>query len=164
MPDRIFTINSHKADNKIHRTWQAECLAETDDYWLFVGEFSETVKHKQIGIIRQGTVSYEYYWKKRWYNVFRFHEPGGELRNFYCNVSQPPLVSGMVLDYVDLDVDVLVWKDFSCEVLDIDEFEVNSKRFGYSDEIYLNVEKSLDELLSLIENRRFPFDFVEVET
>ncbi|MGI9037038.1 MAG: DUF402 domain-containing protein [Pyrinomonadaceae bacterium] len=161
MCNSIFTINSRKADNRIHRTWLAKCLEENADYWLFVGEFSETVEHQQLGVIRRGTISYEYYWKERWYNVFRFHEPEGDLRNFYCNINQPPSISDKVLNYIDLDIDVLVRKDFSFEILDLDEFETNSVRFGYAEEIFLNVERSLCELLNLIKTRQFPFEFIK---
>lgn len=135
-------------------------MEETAGYWLFVGEFSETINHKQLGIIRCGTISYEYYFKNRWYNIFRFHEPEGEFRNFYCNINQPPTVSANVLNYIDLDVDVLVWKDFACEILDLDEFKINAEQLSYSKEVKKNVKKSVKELLVLIQNRQFPFDFV----
>lgn len=162
MTDKTFTINSRKADSRIHRTWQAELVEETEGYWLFVGEFGETVSHKQLGVIRRGTVSYEYYWKDRWYNVFRFHEPEGELRNFYCNINCPPIISGKTLNYIDLDIDVLVHKDLSSEILDVDEFEENSRILNYTEETKINVQSSLNTLLKLIEMRQFPFDFVKV--
>ena len=151
-------INARKADGHIHRTWKAALLEETFDYWLFVGEFSEAVNHKQIGLIRQGTISYEYYWKNRWYSVFRFHEPEGDLRNYYCNINQFPSFANNVLDYVDLDIDLFVNKDLSYEVLDLDEFETNSNRFHYSEDVKLNVRTSLKEIIHLIENKLFPFN------
>lgn len=163
MSKRYFTINSRKFDGRLHRSWQAELLEETADYRLFVGEFSDEIIHSKLGVIRRGTVSYEYYWKNHWYSVFRFHEPDGELRNFYCNVNQPPTISDYVLDYIDLDIDVLVQKDFSFEVLDLDEFEAHSKLFNYSEILKANVRKSLYTLLKLIRSRQFPFDFVQVE-
>jgi len=73
------TINSRKFDGKIHRSWQAESIAQKDSLLIFVGEFDKEVKHSHLGVIRRGTISYEYYWLDRWYNVFRFHEPDGDL-------------------------------------------------------------------------------------
>ena len=159
MIGEIFTINARRADGKIYRNWQAELVEETADYWLFVGKFSATIEHQQIGIIEQGTISYEYFWKNRWYSIFRFHHPSGELRNFYCNVNQPPSFSKNVLDYIDLDLDVLVWKDLSYQVLDLDEFQTNSVAMNYSADLKKNVQKGLDEIIHLIKNRLFPFDF-----
>lgn len=124
---------------------------------VFVGEFENEVVHKELGVIRRGTISYEYYWTDRWYNIFRFHEPDGGLRNFYCNVNMPPIFSNGVLDYVDLEIDILVWSDFRIEILDTDEFEQNTKRFSYSNELRLKVQESVNELKTMIENREFPF-------
>lgn len=124
----------------------------------FVGEFDEEVKHDQLGLIRRGTISYEYYWRNRWYNIFRFHEPGGELRNYYCNVSMPPRFKNGVLDYVDLDIDILVWKDLSYEILDLEEFEDNALTYAYPEEVRKMADQSLRDLKGLIERREFPFD------
>jgi hypothetical protein len=161
MTDRnsLITINSRKFDGRIHRSWQARLLEETAGFYLFVGEFVEEVKHPKIGVIRRGTISYEYYWKNEWYNVFRFHEPEGVLRNFYCNINQPPMLSRDVLDYVDLEIDILVWRDFSLEILDLDEYEDTALKYSFSDEIKNKVVESMNKLLEMIKERKFPFDF-----
>ncbi len=152
-------INSRKFDWKIHRSWECELIEKSDSLLLFVGEFSEEIHHPKLGVIRRGTVSYEFYWLDRMYNVFRFHEPDGSLRNFYCNINLPLTFENGVLDYVDLDIDVLVWKDFSYEILDLDEFEENAARFNYSDELKFKMNVVLEELLAKIKLREFPFDF-----
>lgn len=150
-------INSRKFNGEIHRSWKANLIENRESLLIFVGEFEQEVRHSQLGIIRRGTISYEYYWLDCWYNIFKFHEPEGELRNFYCNVNMPPKFKNNVLDYVDLEIDVLVSKDFSVEVLDRDEFEENSKFFGYSESLITKTFQTLDELLELIKVRAFPF-------
>ena len=65
---------------------------------MFLGVFDLEVEHPDLGIIRRGTVSYEYYWLDQWYNVFRFENPDGPLRNYYCNVNMPPVFANNVLD------------------------------------------------------------------
>lgn len=155
---KIVTINSRKLDGKIRRSWTAELIEQTDSLLIFVGEFDEEVIHPDLGVIRRGTVSYEYYWLDQWYNVFRFHEPEGELRNFYCNLNMPPQFDGTVLDYIDLDIDVLVWRDFSFEILDLEDFEKNAAIYRYSKEILVNTSKNLDVLLGMIKMKEFPFD------
>ncbi|MDQ6786086.1 MAG: DUF402 domain-containing protein [Acidobacteriota bacterium] len=155
---KIFTINSRKFDGNIYRSWAATLIKESRNLYTFVGNFQNEIKHPQLGVIRRGTVSYEYYWKKNWYNIFCFYEPEGELRNFYCNINQPPICENKVLDYIDLDIDVIVWKDFSYEIVDLDEFEFNAVRFNYSSELRKRVNKSLADILRLIETKSFPFD------
>ena len=161
MTDRnsLVTINSRKFDGRIHRSWQAELLEETEEFYLFVGEFDSEVKHSKLGVIRRGTISHEYYWKNEWYNVFRFHEPEGGLRNFYCNINRPPQLAANVLDYIDLEIDILVWQDFSFEILDLDEYEENAQKFNFSDEIKYKIEESLNKLLEMIKEKTFPFDY-----
>lgn len=159
MIDRIVTINSRKFDGEIYRSWQAELIKQTDSLLTFVGVFEDEINHRHLGVIRRGTISYEFYWRKKGYNVFRFHEPEGDLRNFYCNLNLPPKWANGVLDYVDLDIDVLVWKDFSIQILDEDEFAENARLFGYSKELRETVKANLKELLTLVEQKSLPFDY-----
>jgi protein associated with RNAse G/E len=121
-------------------------------------EFDEDIEHALLGTIKSGTLSTEYYWLDRWYNVFRFSTSGRVLKSFYCNVNMPPTFDGEVLSYVDLDVDVLVKPDFSYQVLDLDDFETNARRYHYPDEIRENVRLAVDDLTRMIQRRAFPFN------
>ena len=155
---RIVTINSRKYGGKLHHSWKAELVARNKTLLEFVGEFEKEITHPHLGVIGRGTISYEFYWLKRWYNVFRFHEPDGTLRNFYCNINMPPKFENGVLDYVDLDIDIVVWKDFSHQILDVEEFEANSRKYNYPNAVREKVRDNLNELISMIDNRVFPFD------
>ena len=156
-PDHSTIINSRKFDGKIHRSWKADFIEQRNSLLQFVGRFESEVRHPKLGVISRGTISYEYYWLDRWYNVFRFHEPNGDLRNYYCNVNIPPRFENNILDYIDMDIDVLISKDFDFEILDREEFEENSKIYCYSDQLIAKTFQSLDELLILINNKAFPF-------
>lgn len=155
----LVKINSRKFDGSIHRSWQCELVEETKDYWNFYGEFDKEIFHNDLGHIKIGTISYEYYWKNQWFNVFRFHQPSGEFRNYYCNINMPPTFENGILDYIDLDLDILVWDDFKIELLDQIEFVQNSAKFNYSKEVVLQSKNTVKTLLTLIESRKFPFDF-----
>ncbi|HKP69623.1 MAG TPA: DUF402 domain-containing protein [Pyrinomonadaceae bacterium] len=152
----MITVNSRKLDGSIRRSWNCELVEATDSLLVFFGIFAEDVDHPELGHIRAGTVSYEYYWLDRWYSIFRFHEPSGSLRNFYCNLNMPPHFADGVLDYVDLDIDVVVWPDASYKILDRDDYEQNAELLGYSDEVKEKVEATLKELLELIEVKDLP--------
>ena len=125
-----------------------------------VGEFDRDVEHADLGLVARGTVSYEYYWLDRWYNVFRFHEPDGTFRNYYCNINMPPRFEDGVLDYVDLDIDVLVWPDGRQDVLDRADFDASAKKFDFTDDLKARVDRALNEMLDLIGRHEFPFDSV----
>lgn len=153
------TINARKFGGEIHRSWNCELIEQIDTLLIFVGVFKDEIVHPELGIIRPGTVSYEYYWLDRWYNIFRFHEPEGALRNFYCNINLPPTFEAGVLDYVDLDIDLLVSENFQIKVLDLEEFEINSVKFNYPKPVIEKAFASLTDLISLAEQRHFPFNF-----
>jgi len=125
---------------------------------VFLGEFDFDVDHPDLGQISKGSYSLEYYWLDKWFNVFRFYEPDGRFRNFYCNVNMPPEFDGSVLDYVDLDLDLFVGSDMMAKVLDRDEFEKNSLVYGYGEEIVENALAALEELMLRNKARDFPFD------
>ncbi|HMO80103.1 MAG TPA: DUF402 domain-containing protein [Pyrinomonadaceae bacterium] len=158
MERQSVVVNSRKYDGEIRRTWTCELVANDDGLIILEGVFERDVSHPQLGNIERGTRSVEYFWPNRWYNIFKFHTPQGDLRNWYCNVNMPPSFINGTLDYVDLDIDIVVWPDMSFAILDRDEFEENAQTFTYPLEISQNVEKAVAELLSMIENRRFPFD------
>ena len=120
--------------------------------------FEEDIEHDLLGKVASGTISIEYYWLDRWYNVFRFGDRDGNIQNFYCNVTMPPSFDGCILSYVDLDIDVLVKPDFSYRVLDLEDFEENASRYGYPAEVTEKAHAALAELITLIERRSFPFD------
>lgn len=119
--------------------------------------FEDEIEHSLLGTIARGTLSTEYYWLDRWYNVFRFSGPNNALSCFYCNINMPPKFADGVLSYVDLDIDVLVEPNFRFQILDQDEFEENAIRYNYSDDLRRETMKALEELVSLIKTRAFPF-------
>ena len=157
MPSPDVTINSRKYDLTIRRTWQARLIERADSLLVFVGEFAEEVHHPDLGHILAGTVSYEFYWLDRWYNVFRFHEPDGTFRNWYCNINMPPKFVEGVLDYVDLDIDILIWPGREPIVLDEDEFEENAALFNSPEEVIPGSRTGLALLQRDIEAQAFPF-------
>lgn len=111
-----------------------------------------------MGTIPSGTLSKEFYWLDRWYNVFRFSEQNQRLKSYYCNVAAPPSFDGKVLSYVDLDIDVLVQPDLSYQILDGEDFKTNAEIYAYPAGVRENVQSAVNSLIRLIEERSFPFD------
>lgn len=151
-------INSRKYDGTIHKTWTADLIERKGTMITLIGKFDKEIKHSHLGIIGRGTISYEFYWLEGWFNIFRFHEPDGSLRNFYCNINMPPKFENNVLNYVDLDIDVLVWKDFTTEILDADEFAENCSKYNYPAKIKNRTNENIKKIMALVRNRDFPFD------
>jgi len=156
MSNNEIVINSRKYDGSIRRSWKAGIVSRSDDLIVAVGRFDQDVEHGDLGLIKEGTVSFEHFWLDRWYNVFRFHEPDGSFRNYYCNIAMPATMNGGELDFVDLDLDVVVWPDGRVVVLDRDDLEKNTQVYGYPAELLMQVEDTLESLLLTIENKELP--------
>jgi protein associated with RNAse G/E len=155
-PDQI-TVRVLKYDGTEYRRWDATLAQRDESLIVLAAEFADEVQHHSLGNIRRGTRTIEYYWLDRWYNIFRFLETDGATKLYYCNVNMRPEISRGILSYIDLDLDILVQPDFSYQVLDLEEFEANAVRYGYTDQVKRQAHKALAELISMIETRQFPF-------
>ena len=155
--NKTILVQTFKYDGTEHRSWSAQLVSQDGPLLVLDGKFEVEVQHDQLGFIACGTHSLEYYWLDRWYNIFRFGRPDGSVRNFYCNVNVPPTFDGEVLQYADLDLDILVNPDFSYRILDADDFERNSREYGYPADVQANARRAVDELVNMIETRKFPF-------
>ncbi|HTH50607.1 MAG TPA: DUF402 domain-containing protein [Pyrinomonadaceae bacterium] len=158
MTGDVVTVRAHKYDGNVRRHWTGALASVSGSLITVLATFSETVEHDDLGTIPAGTVSFEHFWTDRWYNVFQFRDPDGTERAIYANIAMPAMLSGDTIDYVDLDIDVIRWPDGRVVVLDRDDFEKNSVKYGYPDEVKGAVEVALVELLGLIEKREFPFN------
>lgn len=137
-----------KDDGVEHKRWPARVVKQVGPLIVLDAVFPEEIQHDLLGTISSGTVSKEYYWLDRWYNIFRFSN------RFYCNVTKPPAFDGAVLTYVDLDIDILVESDFSYRILDVEDFEARL----YPAEVKRSARNALDEVIGLIQTRSFPFN------
>ena len=155
---QVVRVDSLKFDGRLHRSWPARLVRRDAALLVLEGAFETEVRHALLGTIPAGTLSTEFYWTDRWHSVFRFRDPSGALRCYYCNVNRPAEFGDGVLSFVDLDIDVLVAPDLSYTVLDEDEFEAHAARFGYDETLRARVREALAELLRMIETRAFPFD------
>ena len=157
-PDQL-TVRVLKYDGTEYRRWTARRSRREGSLLVLDAEFEYDVHHDLLGAIQSGTRTIEYYWLDRWYNIFRFMN-GDNIgtRLYYCNINMPPSLKDNVLTYIDLDIDILVQPDFSYQVLDLDEFEENARRYGYSEEVKSKAQAAVDELVSMIVRHQFPFD------
>ena len=137
-----------KDDGTERRRWFGRVATHDGPLIVVDAVFDEEVKHDLLGTIASGTISKEYYWLDRWYNVFCFND------RFYCNVTLPPEFKDSVLSYVDLDIDVLVETDLSYRILDVEDFEASS----YPLEIDQNARQAVADLIEQIKTRSFPFN------
>ena len=149
---RIYTVNSRKFDGTVRRSWKCEFVSRNDDRIDLVGAFEHQVEHRDLGVIEAGTVSYERFFFNRWFNYFTFEQPAGTLRNYYINICMPPEIGDDVIDYIDLDLDLIVWPDGRWKTLDLQEFEDSKLELAYPESVINKALETLRQMESLVQD------------
>lgn len=140
------------------KQWMGNILYVDEEYIKIEGKFEKEICHKFLGNIQIDSISIEYFWFKKGFNVFVFFNPDFSFRNYYCNISSFPTLTNNELSFIDFDIDVIVNDNFEVKILDFDEFQENALKFNYSLDIKRHIDSSLIELLTKIQQREFPFD------
>lgn len=149
-------LRATKYDGTAH--WIQPFQVVSDDGTLLVASYrARTPIYTSRGEFRSPYDSLVYFWRDRWYNVFRLSRPGCELALWYCNVTTPPSFDGCQIGYVDLDLDVKVTPDGGVQLLDEDEFEAHQKRYGYPQDVVDHAGEAANELMNMAREQAFPF-------
>lgn len=147
-PGETIRVRSFRYDKSINKEWTANVEEINGSLIVLSGRFATRVEHPVLGIIEAGTMTVEYFWTDRWYNLFRFLDDDGSVKLDYFNIATPAVLSDRILDFVDLDLDLVVRGSGRIEILDEEEFRLNSIRFGYDAE---TVHRAHDSLKSVKE-------------
>ena len=149
-------LRATKYDGTAH--WIQPCQVVSDDGNLLIASYrARTPIYTSRGEFRSPYDSLVYFWRDRWYNVFRLSRPGCALALWYCNVTTPPQFDGCQIGYVDLDLDVTVRPNGCIELLDEDEFEEHQLQYGYPHEVIEHAQEAADDLIALAKARAYPF-------
>jgi protein associated with RNAse G/E len=156
-PGSRILLRATKYDGEAH--WIQPFRVISDDGTLLVTSYrARTPIYTSRGEFRSPYDSLVYFWRDRWYNVFRLARPGCSLALWYCNITTPPSFDGCQLTYVDLDLDVAVRPDGFIELLDEDEFAVHQQKYGYPGELVASAEAAARQVCDLAQKRGFPFN------
>jgi protein associated with RNAse G/E len=153
-----FQVESRSYDQMVRGSWQtyrldpdiqlsneevAEAASDCIRLWLPAG----TVMHWSIRRRPLQHHCLQFFWPERWYMLSAFYD-GPRLRHTYANVIQPPVIEPDRLNYVDLDLSVLVEPDLSYEVLTQAEFEQLADLLSYREETRISALMALRTLTS----------------
>lgn len=149
-------LRATKYDGTAH--WIQPFQVVSDDGNLIIASYkARTPIYTSRGEFRSPYDSRVYFWRDRWYNVFRLSRPGCQLALWYCNVTTPPSYDGQQIGYIDLDLDVTVRPNGCIELLDQDEFDEHQKRYGYPQSVIDQAEQAARDVAELARAGGFPF-------
>ena len=154
--DKVF-VQSYKHDGSLHRTWSKalvidifdDCLvAVTDHTWVVEAD-------KRRWLTKEPAICFFY--DDHWFNIISMVRKTGIY--YYCNLASPSLYDGEAIKNIDYDLDVKIFPDDSYMILDENEYAYHSERMHYPKELKDIIDKEMDNLLRMIENRENPFNF-----
>lgn len=101
-------------------------------------------------LLKQGDRFVETFYTDRWYNIFAIYDRDDyQLKGWYCNAAYPAMFEAadkeLVISYVDLALDLLVFPDGRQLVLDEDEFAA----LALPTETQKQAQRAFDELRQL---------------
>ncbi len=141
-----------------HYEWKGRLLRKTPEYVMVLCESGREMKHHTKNTtFTIDVTSLEYFFLKEGYTVAMEIEEG-KILSYYCNIAMPSVLHGDQISFVDLDLDLVKGRNADWMIVDEDEFESNSVKYGYSAEIKEYALESLDLLQKKINEGLFPFD------
>lgn len=153
-------IQSYKHDESLHRIWEkATVMEENDDYLIVVNKRTKVIEaNGRFWHTREPSVTW--FFKDKWYNIIGIIKQN-EI-HYYCNIASPYVLDDEGLKYIDYDLDIKVLHDFSYNVLDRNEYNRHKIQMNYSKKLKKILEKELNDLKYMIDNRISPFNHDEV--
>jgi protein associated with RNAse G/E len=156
-PGARILLKATKYDGSPH--WIQPFTVTSDDGNLLVATYRARMPiYTSRGEFRSPYNSCVYFWRDRWFNVFRLSRPQCGVSLWYCNVTTPPVFEDGSLHYVDLDLDVSVRPDGCIELLDSDEFDLHRELYGYPVDVVQQAKSAAQSVASLAQRREFPFN------
>lgn len=150
-------IKSVKHHGGLHRLWH-ENVVLADEGDVLIGMNKNTPVTEASGKAWQTNgLALFYFPVDKWFHVIILFQERDDY-SYYCNIASPPDMSEGILTYIDYDVDVIVTKDYTYEIVDEAEFMDHAKKWRYSAELQSTVQAAIKEVIELIHKRQAPFN------
>ncbi len=148
-------VHSYKHDGSLHRIWtHARVVDEDADGIIIANKRTKVIEGSgRFWFTREPSVTYFY--KERWFNIIAMLRDKGIF--YYCNIASPYVIDEEALKYIDYDLDLKVFPDFSYKTLDRGEYAEHVRKLGYPASLRDILERELGILKHMVEHREGPF-------
>lgn len=156
---RQILISSTKYNGSIHYKYTAEVIAQTAGELRAItvpGTPFESYRH-----VNEVTRSYttRVFWPDRYWNLIVHRAPDGRMENHYVNIATPAKFTDSAVEWIDLDLD-LILEPAANEVLldDEEEFRQHAADWNYPADLVEKCWQTVDEVRGLMHAKAYPFD------
>lgn len=152
-------VRKRKFDGSVKSEGEGDLLFLLVEEWLVVLHHPE--RHRKV---TGGTVKYA---ESLFLHCFSIIDPltvlieydrHGWFRGAKCDAALPATQADNVIEFVDLDLDVIVKSDLSCSVRDERVFAQNRETMGYPETVVQSAGRGILLAQALVTSRQFPFD------
>lgn len=152
------TVQVKKYHGSLHYEWKSRLIDENDERILLYAGPGRTLQH----YTRQTCYTYqshslECFMRHDGFTVQLDLEADGSIRH-YCNIGLVPRLDGDVIEFIDLDLDLVADRGDEWRLVDEAEFAVNRVRFGYPGDVVTHVWNTIEDVKRRIDLGMFPFD------
>lgn len=154
-------IQSYKHDESLHRIWEKATVLEKTEEGIIVANKRTKVIESNGRFWHTREPSVTWFYKEHWFNIIGIIKK--DEIHYYCNIASPYVLDEEALKYIDYDLDIKVLDDYSYNILDRNEYNKHKERMDYPKELKQILEKELQKLKQMIENRIGPFSHQVVE-
>jgi len=148
------TGNSFGLERPGKPPWRSRVIDEIPGQWLVT--YSHRPGHAPRGI--ETVHALQFFGLDKPLTVLACFDEARALIEWQCDAALPAVRSEGMLEYVDLDLDVMVNPDGTHYVRDLEEFEERSVTLSYSVEAKAAAWKGVALALLLVKRKRYPFD------
>lgn len=104
--------------------------------------------------LERGDVMVECYYPAERFNIFAVYSAAGDLKGWYCNITEPPTLTDEEIRWRDLALDLLILPDGREILLDEEEFAA----LALDAESRRQALEALAKLRAWFAEKRFPFN------
>ena len=152
-------IQCYKHNGKIHRAWDEAVVLDINKEYIVFGNNRTLVTEAEGNAWKTKEPAIMYFFKNEWFNIICQLKKDGIY--YYCNIASPFIIEEGTIKYIDYDLDLRVFPSGEYKILDRLEYKRHQKMMGYSKELSMVVEDSLEQLISLYNDKSRFFDKVK---
>jgi uncharacterized protein len=150
----MITVTKQDPRGRAITSYQGEIIRQTSDEIVLQAYWTRPAKDLGYTCFESGDCFIEYYYVKRWFNIFDIASPDGIRKGWYCNVAEPAKVYDDHIEQIDLILDVWVNPRGETLILDEDEFAADTM---LSQEQRASAQNGLQALLAQVATRADAF-------
>ena len=151
-------VRKLKYDGSLKSEWEGEALPVPQEGWLAALHHPRRHRKSQGGrSLRADRYFVHCLHTARPLTVLLQYGDDGAFEGAKCDAALPAVRRGPSIEFVDLDLDLVVGADFSFRQRDEDAFGLNGAAMGYSAGTRSRARRGIEEARRLVTARLFPF-------